>query len=109
MPARRRAAVKGRQTLSGEELRVRVDRLGLCRQPDQAERSAICSAITALSEALASERQRVIRGEQEIAELRGELADARGAERISSDATAALRHQLDLLLARRPWWRRWFR
>jgi exonuclease III len=78
-------------------------------EPDQVERSAICSAITALSEALASERQRVIRGEQEIAELRGELADARGAERISSDATAALRHQLDLLLARRPWWRRWFR
>jgi hypothetical protein len=78
-------------------------------EPDQAERAAICSAITALSEALGAERERVIRAEQQIEQLRTELADTRGAERISSDAAAALRHQLDLLLARRPWRRRWLR
>ena len=78
-------------------------------QGDQANVQAFCAAITALSDALAAERERVIRAEQQIGQLRSDLADARAAERISSDAAAALRHQLDLLRARRPWWRRWFR
>jgi hypothetical protein len=44
-----------------------------------------------------------------VDELRTALADAVAAERISAESAAALRHQLDLLRARRPWWRRWFR
>jgi hypothetical protein len=54
------------------------------------------------------ERQRVEAGHQRITDLLTELADARGAERISADSAAALRHELDMLRAR-PWWRRWFR
>jgi len=53
-----------------------------------------------LPDALTAERARVD-------QLLTDLADACAAERISADAAAALRHQLDLLLARRPWWRRW--
>ena len=64
---------------------------------------------THADDALAVERERVIRAERQIDELRSALADARAAERISSDAAAALRHRLELLSARRPWWWRWFR
>jgi hypothetical protein len=41
--------------------------------------------------------------------LQTDLADARAAAMISGSEAAALRHQLDLLRARRPWWRRWLR
>jgi hypothetical protein len=78
-------------------------------QDDQGNVQGFCAAITALSDALATERERVIRAEQQIDRLRTDLADALAAERISSDAAAALHHQLDLLRAGRPWWRRWFR
>jgi hypothetical protein len=59
------------------------------------------TAITALSIPLAAERARVD-------QLLTDLADARAAERISADAAAALRHELELLRAR-PWWRRRFK
>ena len=75
---------------------------------DQENVQAFRAAITALSEALAAERERSIRAERQTEQLLSDLADARTAERISSDAAAALRNQLDLLRARRPWWQRWF-
>src|SRR5215469_9818668 len=56
----------------------------------------------ALPDALTAERARVD-------QLLTDLADAGAAERISADAAAAFRHQLVFLLARRPWWRGWFR
>jgi hypothetical protein len=70
---------------------------------------ALCAAVAAFSDALAAERERVSRGEQRIEQLFAELTDARAAERISAESAAGLRHQLDLIRARRPWWRRWFR
>jgi hypothetical protein len=64
--------------------------------------------------AIANERaesadRRAGRADERIDQLLTELVDARAAERISADAAAALRHELDLLRAIRPWWRRWFR
>jgi hypothetical protein len=69
---------------------------------------ALCAAVAAFSDALAAERERVERAEQRIDQLFAELTDARAAERISAESAAGLRHQLDLLRARRPWWRSWF-
>lgn len=80
---------------------------GADRANDQVHVGALCSAVAALSEALAAERERVARAEQQIDQLFAELADARAAERISAESAAGLRHQLDTLRARRPRWRRW--
>ena len=79
------------------------------RANDQAHMEALSAAVGVLSDALVAERERVTRAEQRIEQLFGELADARAAERISAECAVGLRHQLDLLWARRPWWRRWFR
>jgi hypothetical protein len=58
--------------------------------------------VTPLREQLDRERARADRAESA-------LADAVAAERIAAGAATGLRHQLDILRARRPWWRRWFR
>ena len=81
---------------------------GADRANDQAHMGALSAAVAALSEALTGERERVVRAEQRIEQLFAELTDARAAERISAEAAVGLRHQLDLLRARRRWWRRWF-
>lgn len=75
---------------------------------EQAVAEAWSAAVMALSAALAAERDRVACAEQRIEELFAALADARAAERIAADSAAGLRHQLELLQARRAWWRRWF-
>jgi hypothetical protein len=82
---------------------------GADRVSDQVHVEALCAAVASLGDALAAERERVARVEQRIDGLFAELTDARAAERISAESAAGLRHQLDLLRARRPWWRRWLR
>jgi vacuolar-type H+-ATPase subunit E/Vma4 len=81
---------------------------GVDRANDRVYVEALCAAVAALGDALAAERERVARAEQRIDQLFAELTDARAAERISAESAAGLRHQLDLLRARQPWWRRRF-
>ena len=57
---------------------------------DQANVQAFCAAITALSDALAAERERVIRGEQQIDRLQTDLADAQAAEKRRPEYRLAL-------------------
>ena len=85
-----------------EMLREDVDRER--DRADRAERQVDegCKRIDELQALLADERRRVDG-------LYTDLADARAAAVISGADAAALRTQLDLLLARRPRWRRWFR
>jgi hypothetical protein len=80
-------------------------------------------ALDALREHLALANERADRAEKLLAderrrvdELQASLADAVVAERILADKDVTithLRHQIDtlmtLLIARRSWWRRWFR
>jgi hypothetical protein len=75
----------------------------------------LARAVEVLGAQLEHERDRANRSEHRVDELQRRiddlytaLADARAAERISSEAAVALRHQLDLLRVRRRWWRRWF-
>jgi hypothetical protein len=85
---------------------------------DRANIEALCAAVTALSATVAAERERAAcaeqrfdelsaHAEQRFEELFAALTDARAAERIAAESAAGLRHQLELLRARRPWWR-WF-
>jgi hypothetical protein len=84
---------------------------------DRASVEALCAAVTALSATVAAERERAAcaeqrfdelsaHAEQRFEELFAALTDARAAERIAAESAAGLRHQLELLQARRWWWRR---
>jgi hypothetical protein len=97
-----------------------VDPNGHDAANEQGYVEALCAAITALSATVTAERDRATcaeqrfealsaHAEQRFEELLAALADARAAERIAADSAAGLRHQLDLLHARRTWWRRLFR
>ena len=71
-------------------------------QVGHAERACLERRADELQALLAEERRR-------IDGLYTDLADAGTAAMISGADAAALRTQLELLTARRPWWRRWFR
>jgi hypothetical protein len=81
---------------------------GLDRHTGAANSSAVSAAIAALREQLAAVNVTLAAERARVDQLLVDLADARSAERISADAAAALRHEIELLRTR-PWWRRWFR
>jgi len=92
------------------------EQLGIAN--DRAERAE--RHIKELETSLAEERQRAEHRIDELQALLAEerrkidglytdLADARTAAVISGADAAALRTQLEIATARRPWWRRWFR
>jgi hypothetical protein len=81
---------------------------GFDRDAGTANSAAVSAAITALREQLAAVNATLAAERARVDDLLADLADARSAERISADAAAALRHEIELLRAR-PWWRRWFR
>jgi hypothetical protein len=83
----------------------------------------LARSVEVLGEQLKHEREQANRAERRLDELQvllaeerrrvdglyTELADARTAAMISSADAAALRARLEILTARLPWWRRWFR
>jgi hypothetical protein len=130
MHARRKGWDRRTANMIGEQTRVRVPAGAVQRRTDRRTAAARMfeatdgqdpehsAAVAVLREQLAVANRRIDELNEErradaeerrrLVVLLTDLTDARAAAQISAATAAALRHELDTLRARRPWWRRWF-